>query len=114
MKPFSDARLAKMRKFHPSLGWGDDEGGFFRMNNITIIASRGEGWDHVSVSLADRCPTWEEMCRVKNAFFYPSECVIQYHPAIEEYVNYHPFCLHLWRPQNVSVPFPPKQLVGPS
>lgn len=32
---------------------------------IAIIASWGGGWEHVSVSLARRCPTWEEMCIIK-------------------------------------------------
>ena len=31
---------------------------------MAIIASWGGGWEHVSVSLRNRCPTWEEMCRV--------------------------------------------------
>jgi hypothetical protein len=33
---------------------------------VVVIASDGMGWDHVSVSLKDRCPTWEEMCLVKD------------------------------------------------
>lgn len=62
--------------------------------------SDGSGWDHVSVSLATRTPTWEEMCWVKRLWFLPEEVVMQLHPAESEYVNYHPFCLHLWRPQS--------------
>lgn len=84
--------------------------GQFRM--LRVIASWGEGWDHVSVSLPNRCPTWEEMCFIKDFFFHPNECVIQYHPAQEDYVNNHQFCLHMWRPQENEIPKPPKIFVG--
>lgn len=78
-----------------------------------MIASDGAGWDHVSVSLPNRCPTWAEMCLVKDLFFSPEETVIQYHPASADYVNHHPFCLHLWKPQGIDLPKPPTYLVGP-
>ncbi|MCX7772945.1 MAG: hypothetical protein N2376_07530 [Clostridia bacterium] len=77
----------------------------------TVIFSFGGGWDHVSVSYSNRCPTWEEMSYIKDAFFGPDECVVQYHPAKSEYVNLHPYCLHLWRPQNEAIPMPPKEFV---
>jgi hypothetical protein len=67
--------------------------------SLRVIASAGGGWDHVSVSLSTRTPTWEEMCWVKNKFFWPNEVVMQLHPAESNYVNNHRFCLHLWRPQ---------------
>lgn len=82
------------------------------VNKLRIIASWGGGWDHVSVSLVNRCPKWDEMCFVKDFFFHPDECVIQYHPSKSNYVNNHPYCLHLWRPQNADVPIPPKSYVG--
>ena len=48
--------------------------------SLRIQASDGGGWDHVSVSLATRCPTWDEMCYVKSLFFMPHEAVMQLHP----------------------------------
>lgn len=69
-------------------------------------------WEHVSISLPNRCPTWEEMCFVKNLFFEEHETVIQYHPPKSEYVNNHPYCLHLWRPKAAQIPLPPSILVG--
>lgn len=80
-------------------------------NTLQIIASDGEGWEHVSVSLPYRSPTWEEMCKVKDLFWDDEDCVIQYHPPKSEYVNNHPFCLHLWRPPD-KVDTPPSILVG--
>jgi len=77
-----------------------------------VVFSWGEDWDHVSVSYPDRCPTWEEMCMVKDVFFREDECVIQFHPPKTDYVNVHPFCLHLWMPQDTEIPKPPKYMVG--
>lgn len=77
-----------------------------------VIFSWGEGWDHVSVSFPNRCPSWDEMCQIKDMFFDEDECVVQYHPAKKDYVNRHPYCLHLWRPQGVEIVTPPKILVG--
>lgn len=77
------------------------------------ICSDQEGWEHVSVSLFEkRCPTWEEMCFVKETFWDDDETVIQYHPPKTEYVNMHPFCLHLWKPVASQIPLPPSILVG--
>lgn len=81
---------------------------------LKVIASDGLGWDHVSVSLPHRCPTWAEMCFIKQLFFRDDETVIQYHPAKSDYVNYHPHCLHLWRPHYQELPKPPTIAVGPS
>ncbi len=70
------------------------------------------GWEHVSVSLPDRCPTWREMCRVKSLFWDETDCVVQFHPPESEYVNNHPYCLHLWRKIDGAFPMPPSIPVG--
>lgn len=79
---------------------------------VYAIASDGEGWEHVSVSRRDRCPTWDEMCQVKAIFWDANDCVVQYHPPESDYVNNHPYCLHLWRPVGVDVARPPEWMVG--
>lgn len=79
---------------------------------VMIIFSWGGGWDHVSVSYPSRCCTWDEMCEVKDIFFRDDECVVQYHPAKADYINRHPYCLHIWKPQQQSIPVPPKYMVG--
>ena len=77
-----------------------------RFSNVplTVVATDGSGWDHVSVSLPTRCPTWEEMCLVKSLFFDDEEAVMQLHPPQSDWVNNHEFCLHLWRSQTVPIP----------
>ena len=81
------------------------------MNKLRVVASWGGGWDHVSVSIEGRCPLWAEMCFVKDMFFHPGESVIQFHPPENKYVNQHPYCLHLWRPQEQEMPTPPLSFV---
>ena len=98
--------------------YGDETCGVFTVPSkidhahMRIVASSGEGWEHVSVSRANRCPNWPEMCQVKRMFFGPDECVIQYHPPENNYVNNHPFCLHLWKPVGADIPQPPEYMVG--
>lgn len=79
--------------------------------NLWVVFSWGGGWDHVSVSLPNRCPTWEEMCAVKDVFFREDECCVEYHPRKADYVNNHPYCLHIWRPQLAELPVPPRIMV---
>ena len=80
---------------------------------LTVIFSDGLGWEHVSVSTPGRCPNWSEMCFIKRLFWAPADVVMQLHPAESEYVNVHPHCLHLWRPNDGrAIPFPPSILVG--
>ena len=77
-----------------------------------IIFSWGGGWDHVSMSFKNRVPTWDEMCWLKDAFFEDEEVVIQFHPAKKDYINCHPYCLHLWKKKDYEFPTPPKLFVG--
>lgn len=79
---------------------------------FTTIASDGGGWEHVSVSLPDRCPTWGEMSFMKGLFWEADDCVMELHPPKSDYVNNHPYCLHLWRPVGQEIPRPPHELVG--
>lgn len=70
-------------------------------------------WEHVSVSVEGRCPTWDEMVYVKNLFWRDDELVIQMHVPSSQHVNFHEFCLHLWKPIGVELPMPPSICVGP-
>lgn len=94
---------------------GDTHNGIFvlRRNGqrLFVVASSGGGWEHVSVSLKNRIPTWREMCYVKNLFFHEEETVVQYHPSKSEYINLCDTCLHLWRPTNLELPTPPTFMV---
>ena len=92
----------------------DGNNGFFivpasavqKRPELRIQASDGMGWEHVSVSTAIRCPTWAEMSFVKDLFWDEEDCVMQLHPPKSQYVNNHPYCLHLWRPTSQAIPQP--------
>lgn len=93
---------------------GDDFGAFCLLRGTTrlkAIVGSDMGWDHVSVSHAKRCPTWDEMCWVKNIFFKPDEWVMQLHPPPSKNINIHNYCLHLWRPHDCAIPTPPPECV---
>lgn len=84
---------------------------------MKVIASDGvdpeaHGWEHVSVSCLRRPPNWQEMCFVKDLFWDPEDCVIQFHPPPHSvYVNVHQNVLHLWRHKEHVFPMPPVELV---
>lgn len=82
--------------------------------SLVCIASDGEGWEHVSVTYKylNKCPSWEAMCLIKDLFWDEDETVIQYHPPKSDYVNMHPYVLHLWKPIDIDLPRPPKKMVG--
>ncbi len=85
---------------------------------IVVIASDGMGWEHVSVTIGSelrkRCPTWEEMCFIKDLFWDEEDTVMQLHPPKSQQVNYHNYCLHLWLPIGQAIPAPPSEMVGPT
>lgn len=95
---------------------GDHANGVFRFvhkgHRLMVLASTGDGWEHVSASFANRCPTWEEMCWVKQRFFYDHEVVMQLHVPAAENVSWHDYTLHLWKPIGQDIPRPPSILVG--
>lgn len=99
---------------------GDNGNGIFKVfvngKSFYVVASNGGGWEHVSVSPCNikrkTCPTWDDMCAIKDLFFDPEETVVQYHPPKSDYVNMHPYCLHLWRPTTTEIPRPPSIFVG--
>lgn len=102
-------------KYHSTPAYGNNGKFFIPRKKIILqcMASDGEGWEHVSVSTAKRCPNWPEMCFIKELFWDDEDLVVQYHPAKSNYINVHPHCLHLWRPVylDVQIPVPPLIMV---
>jgi hypothetical protein len=101
-----------------SHGWnGDGTCGAFEFLSpvdgqpLQVIASSGDGWEHVSVSRKSRTPTWGEMEFIRKKFFADKETVMQLHVPVSEHINCHPNCLHLWRPQREPIPRPPGWMV---
>jgi hypothetical protein len=89
---------------------------------LRVLASSGESgrlahghayaWDHVSVSLPNRCPNWLEMSYIKSLFWRDEETVMQLHVPVGDHRNLHETCLHLWKPLNERIPMPPADMVA--
>ena len=100
-------------------------GNYHLMTKVIFDDGEESGWEHASVSQTQVraarkrelvratlvMPTWETMCHFKSMFWEPDECVVQFHPAEENYVNIHPGCLHLWKPVGNAFPIPASILV---
>lgn len=99
-------------------GRGDLQGVFTingpRGDALRLIVGTGYGWEHVSVAVVgkNRCPTWAEMAFIKSLIWLENEAVVQIHPPDDQYVNNHPYVLHLWRPIDEAIPLPSPALVG--
>jgi hypothetical protein len=78
-----------------------------------VIISDQIGWRHLSISNAQKkiLPNWTVMCRIKDAFFGDDAWVVQFHVPPEEYVDDHPYCLHLWESIYEPMPHPSIALV---
>lgn len=122
MKPEPNHALDKYRSDKVPSEKGANHGWFMIPGNTGKLRVMSSGsahnefgelgtWEHVSVSLANRTPTWEEMCMVKRLFWDDSECVIEFHPPRSEYISVHDNCLHLWKPP-YPVPRPPKEALA--
>ena len=107
MRPFPIAGARCLEEGH--------DGGWFEVvlkgRTLRVVASFGGGWDHVSVSLKTRVPSWREMEYVKRLFFEDHEWAIQLHAPPAEHINIHPNTLHLWRSQAVPMTLPPEWMV---
>jgi len=122
MRHTPNIRVERFRAIHPTLGPSEsgENWGYFEIPQplglLRVVAADGtskreHGWEHVSISLENRTPSWAEMCFVKDLFWSDDETVLQFHPRKAAYVNIHPHVLHLWRRRNVDVELPPSQLI---
>ena len=103
----SDESYGMAGGFPPDRAEGGDVAG-------DVVGGCGRfGMEHVSVTCQNRPPNWAEMCFVKDIFWSENECAVQYHPPRSEYVNCHPYCLHIWKHSTMAFPMPPSLLVGP-
>jgi hypothetical protein len=75
--------------------------GLWKLGECPIIVSREpdsgslRSWWHMSISHADRYPTWNEIGQARYKLL-PSELTFGILlPPVEQYVNLHPNCFHL-------------------
>lgn len=70
-------------------------------NGLRVVASvdttpHGELL-HVSVSFPDHDPDWDTLRRVQECYFGPDQDTMMVFPKVQDYVNCHPHCFHLWK-----------------
>lgn len=121
LRTLDHRRVCSPQVFAHYGNFGDETCGVFCLpspidgQDLKIVASSGEGWDHVSVSRSNRCPNWPEMEHVKRLFFKDNETAMQLHVPPKDHISFHPYCLHIWRPNDGrEIPMPPAEFVGPS
>jgi len=56
----------------------------------------GKRWIHVSASKKRQIPTYDELCFVKKEFIGENRKAIQIFAKLDEHINIHPNCFHLW------------------
>lgn len=72
----------------------------FRAGIIVASNNKIDGWEHVSMDIdfpTERVPNFQEMSILKDMFWNSTEITMQVFPAEKDYVNCHPYTLHLWR-----------------
>lgn len=83
---------------------------FFSVDGgLCVIASvdtiDGMDWLHVSASRRSRCPSYEDLARMKRDFIGEDLPAYQVFPKASEHRSLHPYALHLWAPLGAD-PFP--------
>ena len=84
-----------------------DENKFLTHDGMSIICGLeiidGIRWWHVSCARPSRLPSWQDLRNVKDVFVGRNRQAVQILPAENQYVNIHPYCLHLWSRLDVDI-----------
>ena len=103
---------------YPAGDKGTMQGSFyFEEEHLLVVVKSINKWESCEVAVcgfiaggieyATRCPTWNEMCFVKDMFWSEDEVCIQYHPDKKNYMGNVPGCniLMIHKPPfNVHIP----------
>ena len=70
--------------------------GVYKDGECAVIVTKDAGHWHLSISCADRLPSYDELKGARYKYL-PNVCYMaQIFPPTDEFVNVHPFTLHLW------------------
>jgi hypothetical protein len=99
---FSQCRPVVLPANYSSIDEYDNAARFIRSDAMTVISEVAEYqnrlWLHVSCAHADKLPSWSDLREVKTVFCGPKRLALSILPSEAEYVNIHPYVLHLWCP----------------
>jgi hypothetical protein len=95
MQQFLPQRFISLPPPMPLLvAWRDTKTG---MNVIESSEHHdGRTWYHVSFSFPDHLPTYGDLQLVRKCFIGEDHTALQIFPPKAEYVNHHPYYLHLY------------------
>lgn len=106
MGSFTMEQLFLMQGQIPGPDWSDEElklpiHGYEKGGNRVLVAQEprvagGPRLWHLSISREERYPGWDEIKSAREAFLPLGLTFVMYFPRLDEYVNVHPNCFHLW------------------
>jgi hypothetical protein len=71
--------------------------GTFKMGRCDIIISIDEGLWHLSISTKYNSPSYKEIKEARYKYIPDNILMAQLFPSKTQFVNYHPYCHHLWQ-----------------
>lgn len=71
--------------------------GIFHTNETTVFCSIEGGMWHLSISHPNRNPMYDEIKEARYKYMPDNINVAVLFPPIDEFVNLHSFCFHLWQ-----------------
>lgn len=74
----------------------DKDHKIYKFGECQVILSIDHGMHHLSISHANRLPTYDELKHVRYTLLKHVKYMAQIFPPTNEFVNVHPYCLHLW------------------
>jgi hypothetical protein len=80
----------------PRAGLWFSSGDGLRVIMTAAVERDGKRWIHVSFSRPNRLPSWDDLRKVKDVFLGNDRLAVQIQPRKKDYVNHHPYTLHLW------------------
>jgi hypothetical protein len=70
--------------------------GAFRMGRCLVLVTIDGGKYHLSISTEKEIPTYEELKQARYQFIPDDAFMAQIFPPKSDFVNAHPYCLHLF------------------
>lgn len=70
---------------------------YYKYKDCAVLVSIENNRYHLSISHQKRLPTYEELKEARYKFLPDEIYMAQIFPPKKEFVNLHPFCLHLWQ-----------------
>lgn len=72
------------------------EGQFNTLSGCTVIVTKDDGLWHMSIAHPNRLPAYEELKAARYKYLRDVHYAAQIFPPPSEFVNVHPYCIHLW------------------